>query len=99
MLNGALTLGTMDGANVEIVEEVGKENAFIFGMSSDEVIAHERNRDYDPMQIFNTDQDIRKVLMQLINGFYSRTILSCSVTFTTHCSIHSVHSLQIPISS
>ena len=73
MLNGALTLGTMDGANVEIVEEVGKENAFIFGMSSDEVIAHERNRDYDPMQIFNTDQDIRKVLMQLINGFYSPT--------------------------
>ena len=71
MLNGALTLGTMDGANVEIVEEVGKENAFIFGMSSDEVIAHERNRDYDPMQIFNTDQDIRKVLLQLINGFYS----------------------------
>lgn len=71
MLNGALTLGTMDGANVEIVEEVGKENAFIFGMSSDEVIAHERKRDYDPMQIFNTDQDIRKVLMQLINGFYS----------------------------
>ena len=71
MLNGALTLGTMDGANVEIVEEVGKENAFIFGMSSDEVIAHERNRDYDPMQIFNNDQDIRKVLMQLINGFYS----------------------------
>ena len=71
MLNGALTLGTMDGANVEIVEELGKENAFIFGMSSDEVIAHERNRDYDPMQIFNSDQDIRKVLMQLINGFYS----------------------------
>ena len=71
MLNGALTLGTMDGANVEIVEEVGKENAFIFGMSSDEVIAHERSRDYDPMQIFNSDQDIRKVLMQLINGFYS----------------------------
>ena len=71
MLNGALTLGTMDGANVEIVEEVGKENAFIFGMSSDEVIAHERNRDYDPMQIFNSDQDISKVLMQLINGFYS----------------------------
>ena len=71
MLNGALTLGTMDGANVEIVEEVGKENAFIFGMSSDEVIAHERNRDYDPMQIFNENQEIRQVLMQLINGFYS----------------------------
>ncbi len=71
MLNGALTLGTMDGANVEIVEEVGEENAFIFGMSSDEVIAHEQNRDYDPVQIFNMDQDIRKVLMQLINGFYA----------------------------
>lgn len=71
MLNGALTLGTMDGANVEIVEEVGEENAFIFGMSSDEVIAHEQNHDYDPMQIFNNDSDIRKVLMQLINGFYS----------------------------
>ena len=71
MLNGALTLGTMDGANVEMAEEVGKEHMFIFGMSSDEVIAHERNRDYDPMQIFNTDQDIRRVLMQLINGFYS----------------------------
>ncbi|MGN0348333.1 MAG: glycogen/starch/alpha-glucan phosphorylase [Roseburia sp.] len=71
MLNGALTIGTMDGANVEIVEEAGAENAFIFGMSSDEVIAHERNRDYNPMQIFNNDPDIRKVLMQLINGFYS----------------------------
>lgn len=71
MLNGALTLGTMDGANVEIVEEVGEENAFIFGMSSDEVIMHERNRDYNPMQIFNNDQDIRAILMQLINGFYS----------------------------
>ncbi len=71
MLNGALTLGTMDGANVEIVEEVGKENAFIFGMSSDEVIEHEQKRDYDPMQIFNQDQDIRKVLMQLINGYYA----------------------------
>ena len=71
MLNGAVTIGTMDGANVEMAEEVGKENMFIFGMSSDEVIAHEKNRDYDPMQIFNNDQDIRKVLMQLINGFYS----------------------------
>ncbi len=71
MLNGAVTIGTMDGANVEIVEEVGNENAFIFGMSSDEVIAHEQNRDYNPMEIFNRDQDIRKVLTQLINGFYS----------------------------
>lgn len=71
MLNGALTLGTMDGANVEIIEEVGEENAFIFGMSSDEVIEHEQKRDYNPMDIFNQDQDIRKVLMELINGFYS----------------------------
>ncbi|MEG1291286.1 MAG: glycogen/starch/alpha-glucan phosphorylase [Lachnospiraceae bacterium] len=72
MLNGALTIGTMDGANVEMVEEMGKENAFIFGMSSQEVIEHENNRDYDPMQIFNSDQEIRQVLMQLINGFYSK---------------------------
>ena len=71
MLNGALTLGTMDGANVEIAEEVGKDNIFIFGMSADEVIEHEKKRDYDPMQIFNQDQDVRKVLMQLINGMYS----------------------------
>jgi starch phosphorylase len=71
MLNGALTIGTMDGANVEMVEEMGEENAFIFGMSADEVIAHEKNRDYNPMDIFNSDMEIRKVLTQLINGFYS----------------------------
>jgi starch phosphorylase len=71
MLNGALTLGTMDGANVEIVEEVGIENAFIFGMSAQEVIDYENNGGYDPMEIFNEDQDIRRVLMQLINGYYS----------------------------
>ena len=71
MLNGACTIGTMDGANVEMVEEMGIENAFIFGMSSQEVIDHEKNHDYNPMDIFNQDQDIRKVLMQLINGFYS----------------------------
>ncbi len=71
MLNGALTIGTMDGANVEMVEEMGEENAFIFGMSSDEVIAHEHRRDYNPMEIFNSDPEIRQVLMQLINGFYS----------------------------
>ena len=70
-LNGALTLGTMDGANVEIVEEVGKENAFIFGLSADEVINYENNGGYNPEEIFNTDQDIRRVLMQLINGYYS----------------------------
>ncbi len=71
MLNGALTLGTMDGANVEIVEEVGKENAFIFGLSADELINYENNGGYNPEEIFNTDQDIRRVLMQLINGYYS----------------------------
>lgn len=71
MLNGALTLGTMDGANVEIVEEVGEENAFIFGLTSDEVIQYEQNGGYHPMEIFNQDQDIRKVLMQLINGYYA----------------------------
>ena len=71
MLNGALTLGTMDGANVEIVEEVGEENAFIFGLSSDEVINYEQNGGYNPMDIFNNDMDVRKVLMQLINGYYS----------------------------
>jgi len=71
MLNGALTLGTMDGANVEIVDEVGEENAFIFGLSSDEVINYENNGGYNPMDIFNSDMDIRKVLMQLINGFYA----------------------------
>ena len=71
MLNGALTLGTMDGANVEIVEEVGKDYAFIFGMTSDEVINFERNGGYYPMDIFNNDQQIRRVLMQLINGYYS----------------------------
>ena len=71
MLNGALTLGTMDGANVEMVEEMGIENAFIFGMSADEVIELEKNRNYDPMQIFNNDQKIRRVLMQLVDGYYS----------------------------
>jgi starch phosphorylase len=71
MLNGAPTLGTMDGANVEIVKEVGAENAFIFGLSSDEVINYERNGGYDPTEYFNNDQDIRHVLMQLIDGEYS----------------------------
>ena len=71
MLNGAPTLGTMDGANVEIVEEVGAENAFIFGLSSDEVINYENNGGYDPNVIYNTDEEIRHVLMQLINGTFS----------------------------
>lgn len=71
MLNGALTIGTMDGANVEIVEEVGEENAFIFGLSADEVIHFENYGGYNPMEIFNNDPDIRRVLMQLINGAYA----------------------------
>ena len=71
MLNGAVTLGTMDGANVEIVEEVSAENAFIFGLSSDEVINYENHGGYDPNVIYNTDGDIRQVLMQLINGTFS----------------------------
>ena len=71
MLNGATTLGTMDGANVEIVQEVGEENAFIFGMSSDQIINYENNGGYDPDFIYNTDPEIRQVLMQLINGTFS----------------------------
>ena len=71
MLNGAPTLGTMDGANVEIVEEVGAENAFIFGLSADEVMKYEREGGYNPWDIFNSNQNVRKVLTQLINGMYS----------------------------
>ena len=72
MLNGALTIGTMDGANVEIVEEVGSEHAFIFGLSSDEVINYENNGGYNPMDIMNSDEGIKKVLNQLIDGTYSQ---------------------------
>ena len=72
MLNGAPTLGTMDGANVEIVQEVGEENAFIFGLSSDEVINYEHNGGYDPNYIFNTDGDIRQVMVQMINGTFDQ---------------------------
>ena len=71
MLNGALTIGTMDGANVEIVEEVGKENAFIFGLSSEEVIHYENYGGYNPSEIFNNDPNVRRVLMQLINGTFA----------------------------
>ncbi len=71
MLNGAVTLGTMDGANVEIVEEVGRENAFIFGLSSEEVINFEQHGGYDPKEIFNNDQNVRQVMVQLIDGTYS----------------------------
>jgi len=71
MLNGALTLGTLDGANVEIVDEVGRDNAFIFGLTADEVIAYEKNGGYDPMRYFNSDPDIRQVLNQLIDGTFA----------------------------
>ena len=71
MLNGAPTLGTMDGANVEIVEEVGSENAFIFGMSSDEVMNYEKNGGYNPYDIYNNDADIRRVVDQLVDGTYA----------------------------
>jgi starch phosphorylase len=71
MLNGAVTIGTMDGANVEMVEEVGRNNIFIFGMTSQEVISHERNRDYDPMQIYYNDREIHRVVDQLVDGTYS----------------------------
>ncbi len=71
MANGALTIGTMDGANVEIVEEVGRENAFIFGLSADEVMEYERNHNYNPRDIYNNNEDVRKVLTQLVNGYYS----------------------------
>ena len=88
MLNGAMTLGTMDGANVEIVQEVGADNAVIFGLSSDEVIRYENEGGYDPMEIFNNDQDIREVLMELINGKYLRKTQRCSEIFTIHFLIH-----------
>ena len=71
MLNGALTLGTMDGANVEMVEEVGNSNIFIFGLTSDEVINYEQHGGYNPMDIYNSDGDIRRVLDQLVDGTYS----------------------------
>ena len=71
MLNGAMTLGTMDGANVEIVKEVGEENVVIFGLSADEVIEYELNGGYNPLDIYNSDEEIRRVLNQLVDGTYS----------------------------
>ena len=71
MLNGAPTLGTMDGANVEIVDEVGIDNAFIFGLSADEVINYEQNGGYNPYDIYNNDPEIRRVVDQLVDGTYS----------------------------
>jgi starch phosphorylase len=71
MLNGAVTIGTMDGANVEMYQELNGENIFIFGMSSDEVIAHEQKNDYNPVEVMNSNPHIQKVLQQLVNGYYS----------------------------
>ena len=71
MMNGAITVGTLDGATFEIVEEVGRENAYIFGLSAEEVISYEKNGNYDPKEIFNNNEEIRTVLMQLINGYYA----------------------------
>ena len=72
MLNGAVTIGTMDGANVEIAQEVGAENMFIFGLSSQEVIQYENHGGYNPMEIFNSDSNVREVLVQLVDGTYSK---------------------------
>ena len=72
MLNGAVTIGTMDGANVEMIEEVGDENMFIFGLSSQEVINYENHGGYNPYDIFNNDQNVRQVLVQLIDGTYAK---------------------------
>ena len=85
MLNGAPTLGTMDGANVEIVDEVGKENAFIFGLSADEVINYENNGGYDPRVIYNTDDEIRQVLTAACQWNILFMIQNCSVTCTILC--------------
>jgi starch phosphorylase len=73
MLNGALTIGTMDGANVEMYEEVGADNIFIFGMSADEVISHEQHKDHHPMEVYNKSADVHRVLDQLVDGTYAKT--------------------------
>lgn len=72
MLNGAITIGTMDGANVEMYEEVGADNIFIFGMSADEVIAHETLKDYQPQEVYNNDAELRRVVNQLVDGTYAK---------------------------
>lgn len=72
MLNGAITIGTMDGANVEMYEEVGADNIFIFGMSADEVIAHETYKDYQPQEVYNNDAELRRVVNQLVDGTYAK---------------------------
>lgn len=68
MMNGAITIGTMDGANVEISEQVGMDNIYIFGMRSDTVLDMYRERNYNPMNIFETNQELRLALTQMIDG-------------------------------
>ena len=71
MLNGAVTLGTMDGANVEIVEEVGAENAFIFGLTSEEVMNFEAHGGYSPREIYNNDGEVQRIMNQMVDGTYT----------------------------
>ena len=71
MLNGAITLGTLDGANIEIVEEVGKENAFIFGITADEIQKIEHEHSYNPQEYLNRNPALAKALNQLIDGTYT----------------------------
>ena len=99
MLNGAPTLGTMDGANVEIVEEVGMENAFIFGLSSDEVINFENNGGYDPYEIYNGDPDVRRVVEQLVDVPIPTATTRCTATCTTRFSSQQTATAQTCTSS
>lgn len=68
MMNGAVTIGTMDGANVEISQQVGMDNIYIFGMRSDTVRDMYLQHNYNPMQIFETNQEIRQAMTQMIDG-------------------------------
>ena len=104
MLNGAPTLGTMDGANVEIVQEVGEENAFIFGLSSQEVINYENNGGYNPVDIYFNDWEIKRVVDQLMDGTYSNgdhqyvyQSVQLTVKYTVYRqSRHLLHSERFP---
>ncbi|MEC1720594.1 glycogen/starch/alpha-glucan phosphorylase [Schinkia azotoformans] len=70
MMNGAITLGTMDGANVEIFEEVGPDNIFTFGLTAEQVLAYQRNGGYRAIEYYHHDQSLNQVINQLINGFF-----------------------------
>ncbi|MBO5235714.1 MAG: glycogen/starch/alpha-glucan phosphorylase [Spirochaetaceae bacterium] len=73
MINGALTLGTLDGANIEIVEEAGSENAFIFGLTADEILKIENEHSYNPQKYLDSNPGLAKVMNQLIDGTYDPT--------------------------